>query len=388
MASNTPSPIPDASKSILQLTTSYAKIGSKVGLNLTLRGGQGFPMVGTGSISSVEGFVESPNGQCSQRIQFPDIVPASGVCKAIVWLNQVGVHQVHVKICGSEIEGSPVKLVSGVRGNLLNTYKPPMNQPHDIITHENNFVVTDKSNNQVQVFDSKFRPANKFFSPESTGMGKFDPYAVAWTGKTLVVTDLANHCVVEFKDYLKFQDFGKEILRKPCGIAVGKDGKDDSVYVADCQNHCIFHFDKRRECTFSIGGQGSAHGQLNAPWFLAINSRGNLVVSEFKNRRVQVFDPKKREPVRIIDVKHNGKEWDCRGLALDQNDNIYVTVRSGLMRGWSYEHVLVYAPNGDFLGVFGEGFNYVRGITVTNKGEKTLAYVVDGANHRILEYEI
>ncbi|XP_041475710.1 E3 ubiquitin-protein ligase TRIM71-like [Lytechinus variegatus] len=343
-------------------------------------------MVGTGSIASVEGFVESPNGQCCQRIQFPDIVPASGICKAIVWMNQVGVHQVHVKICGTEIEGSPVKLVSGVREcNLLKTYKPPMNQPHDITKLENMFVVTDKSNNQVQVFDSEFHPTNKFCSPESTDMGKFDPYAVAWTGKTLVVTDLNNHCVVEFKNFVPFQVFGKEKLKRPCGIAVGKDG---SVYVADCEKHCIFQFNKQRECTFNIGGQGSALGQLNAPWFLAINSSGNLVVSEFKNRRVQVFDPQKRQPIRIIDVKHNGKSWDCRGLALDQNDNIYVTVRNGFMRGWSSEHVLVYAPNGDFLGAFGEGFNYVRGITVTKKGEKTLAYVVDGANHRILEYEM
>ncbi|XP_041476827.1 E3 ubiquitin-protein ligase TRIM71-like isoform X2 [Lytechinus variegatus] len=385
MASRMPSPVPDASKSTLQLPAAHATVGSKVEVHLILRGSRGNPMVGTGLMSSVDGVVESPNGQCSQRIQFPDTVPAGGVCKALVWLNHVGVHHVHVKICGSEIKGSPVKIVSGVRGNLLKTYKPPMNQPHDIIKHENIFVVTDKSNNQVQVFDSEFRPANKFCSPESTDMGKFDPYAVAWTGETFVVTDLNNHCVVEFKNFVPFQVFGKETLQKPCGIAVGKDG---SVYVADCQKHCIFQFDKHRECTFIIGGHGSALGQLSAPWFLAINSKGNLVVSEFKNRRVQVFNPKKRQPVRIIDVKHNGKAWDCRGLALDQNDNIYVTVRSGLMRGWSAERVLVYAPNGDSLGAFGEGFNYVRGITVTQKGEKTLAYVVDGANHRIVEYEM
>ncbi|XP_030842328.1 E3 ubiquitin-protein ligase TRIM71-like [Strongylocentrotus purpuratus] len=366
-------PTPDVLKSTVSLSATNSKVGSKVEVHLTLRGSRGNPMVGAGLMSSVDAIVQLPNGN-TERIEFPDAIPAGGVCKALLWLKNVGVHQVCVKICGVEVKGSPVKVVAGIRGNLLNTYKPPMNQPHDIIQRENIFVVTDKSNNQVQVFDKNS------VLPTSSVRLKIATWAslilmpLPGRGKPSRVQEL---CPVS--------SVRRETLQQPCGIAAGKDG---SVYVADGQKHCIFVFDKHRECTSIIGGQGSALGQLNTPWFMAMNSRGNLVVAEFKNRRVQVFNPKRRQAVKIIDVKHNGKAWDCRGLALDQNDNVYVTVRSGFMRGWSVECVLVYAPNGDFLGNFGDGFNYVRGITVVAKGQSTIAYVVDGAHNRIVEYEM
>ena len=43
-----------------------------------------------------------------------------------------------------------------------------------------------------------------------------------------------------------------------------------------------------------IGGAGSAPGQFNNPWSLALDSRGNLYVADSQNHRVQKLI--RREP--------------------------------------------------------------------------------------------
>ena len=162
------------------------------------------------------------------------------------------------------------------------------------------------------------------------------------------------------------------------------------MYVADAKHDCIYVFDQDRRYESVIGEPGNIKGQLHKPWFMAFNSAYNLVVAEFGNHRVQVLDVNTRRSVRIIEIEHMapGKVWDCRGLDVDSSDNIYVSVRSGPMRGWSNETVMVYTPTGDLLGNFGKGFNFVRGLTVTKQGDDTIVYVVDGANHSICVYEM
>ncbi|XP_071491599.1 uncharacterized protein [Diadema antillarum] len=377
-------PVPDAKQSTVTVSATKMPIGTTLEIHLSLRGVRGNPMVAPQALSSLDLQIEKPGGRLTGH-GLPNQLSSAGICVVRVNMKDAGPHKIHAKVCGSHMKYSPVTVVVTVEGKLINTYKPPMNQPHDVIKHQNVFVVTDKGNNQVQVFDTEFRPANKFCSPEMPGFGKFDPFAVAWTGRTFVVTDIANHCVVEFSNFVPTQVFGQETLQQPCGIAVARNG---NVYVSDGMKHCIFVFDKHRECISILGGQGTALGRMDTPWYIAINSHQHLVVGEFKNRRIQVWNTHNNKALRIIDVKYNGKSWDCRGLAVDHHDNIYVAVRSGFMRGFSVETVLVYSSTGEFLGNFGEGFNYVRGLTVTQEGQKTVAYVVDGANHRIMAYAL
>ncbi|XP_071491619.1 uncharacterized protein [Diadema antillarum] len=379
--------VPDVQKTTVGVSRTKLPVGSMLEISITLRGSHGNPIVQPQALSTLDLVMETPGGQTANLV-VPNQLSASGICVTRVSLKDIGHHKIHVKVCGSDVKHSPVSVLVWVRGNLVKTFKPRMHNPHDVIKHENIFVVTDKDSNQVQVFDSNFRPVNKFTSPQKLmqGSGKFDPYGIAWTGKTFVVTDLANHCVVEFSNFVPTQVFGQETLHQPCGIAVARNG---DVYVSDCFKHCIFVFNQQRHCTEILGGLGSALGQMNTPWFIAMNSQQHLVVAEFKNHRIQVWNTHNNKALRIIDVKHNGKSWDCRGLAVDHHDNIYVTVRNGFMRGISVETVLVYSPTGEFLGNFGEGFNYVRGLTVTQAGQlNTVAYVVDGANHRIMAYEM
>ena len=123
----------------------------------------------------------------------------------------MGVHKIRVKIADVDVRDSPVSVCATVRGNLLATHKPSLNQPHDIIVRNDIIAVADKGANQVQVFDQHFQPTGKFSPLEDEDGNKFDPYAIAWTGKSYVVTDLANHRVVEFdKEFTPIRVFGRE----------------------------------------------------------------------------------------------------------------------------------------------------------------------------------
>jgi len=39
-----------------------------------------------------------------------------------------------------------------------------------------------------------------------------------------------------------------------------------------------------------FGSYGSSNGQFNGPWSVACNSRGEIVVADYSNHRIQVFD--------------------------------------------------------------------------------------------------
>nr|XP_039271263.1 tripartite motif-containing protein 3-like isoform X1 [Styela clava] len=86
----------------------------------------------------------------------------------------------------------------------------------------------------------------------------------------------------------KFGTRGTEIhqLAGPHFVAV----YNDNFYVSDFYNHCIKIFSASGKCSNVIGSTGEGCGQFNAPTGLAIDSRGNMIVADWGNSRLQVFD--------------------------------------------------------------------------------------------------
>ena len=83
---------------------------------------------------------------------------------------------------------------------------------------------------------------------------------------------------------------------RPQSMAV--DEARNRLYVSDACNHRIAVYDLKAclaganvDLPRYIGSGGTAAGQLRYPYGLAIASGGNLVVAEYGNNRVQVFDP-------------------------------------------------------------------------------------------------
>ena len=115
----------------------------------------------------------------------------------------------------------------------------------------------------------------------------------------------------------------------PWGLAVAKDG---SIYVADTFNHRIQKFDRDGNFVSTWGKPGMSDaagvGQdtvFFGPRDIKIDSKGNFLVSDTGNKRIQVFDPDGNFLAQIGKAGSGDGEFnEPVGIALDEAGNIYV----------------------------------------------------------------
>jgi len=110
-------------------------------------------------------------------------------------------------------------------------------------------------------------------------------------------------------------------FRNPLGVTV--DSRRNWVYVADSRNHRVQVFDLT-DFTYirTIGqGQGWEDGQLENPISVVINSKGEVIVSDHGNRRIQVFSEETGEFLRAFGGDQLGNPYH---VAVDEADRVFV----------------------------------------------------------------
>jgi sugar lactone lactonase YvrE len=117
---------------------------------------------------------------------------------------------------------------------------------------------------------------------------------------------------------------GKEGEMKPRDVIVGK----DRIYVADLQKHGVCVFDKAtRNLLFEFPRGGEETNKLHAlftPTNLALDSKGNIYVSDTGAFRVQVYDAEGKF-LRAVGEMGDGPGQFARvkGIAIDREDRLY-----------------------------------------------------------------
>ena len=157
---------------------------------------------------------------------------------------------------------------------------------------------------------------------------RIDRYDNVW------VTDNRKHTVMKFSnDGELLMTLGiegqagttEETFDRPADIAFGP---DDELYVADGYgNSRVVKFDANGNFLKAWGTPGSGPGEFNLVHSLAVDSRGNVYVSDRENNRIQIFDSE-GNLLRIW--THLGS---TQSIFITSDDEVWVITHRGQHRG-------------------------------------------------------
>jgi sugar lactone lactonase YvrE len=135
---------------------------------------------------------------------------------------------------------------------------------------------------------------------------------------------------------------------------------------------------------FSFGEKGSGNGQLSEPFGIAVDSKGNIWISDMGNNRIEEFDAEGKYLFQFGKKGTGNGEFESpKGIAIDPTDRIWV-VDSGNHRIQEFD------TEGKFLrkaGEEGAGEGQLKsptGITIEHSGERP--WVADTGNDRIVKF--
>ena len=298
-----------------------------------------------------------------------------------------GRHQLHIKVEGDHIKGSPfpviVKLPVRELGTPVKTIDG-FNKPLGVaINQRGEILVTEYSGNCVSIFSStgqKIRP----FGSKSSRQVQFDrPCGITVDDdQNILVADNRNHRIQKFSSDGRFIAAvgtpGDGQLQFGCPVGIKINPRSKRIYVADLCNNRIQVLQPDLSFFSSFGSQGSGPGQLFFPWDVAFDSANNVYVTDYYNNRVQVFT-EKGEYLQQIGKKGTGK-GELAGpamITIDDEDRVFVT---------SSHRVSVFTSHGDCLTYFGtqgngpQQFCSPHGISIDKTG---MLYVCDFDNKRV-----
>ncbi|SCW80545.1 DNA-binding beta-propeller fold protein YncE [Paenibacillus tianmuensis] len=234
-----------------------------------------------------------------------------------------------------------------------------------------------------------------------SGLGEFNnPSDIAVDGSgDVYVADTGNHRIQkltiasgvwsEWKSSAGVPGSSLGTFKNPRGVAVDGSG---NIYVGDTGNARVQKLDVRSnswsEWIYIGGVIGGGLGEFKYPNGVAVDSKGNAYVADFGNHRIQKFDAATR--VWIEWRKSNGQFGSGLGefdgptdVAVDSSGNVYVsdfynhrvqklTVATGVWSEWK--------KSGGGAGSGPGEFNYPSGVAVDGDGN---VYVADSDNNRI-----
>ena len=290
-----------------------------------------------------------------------------------------GGHQLHIKVEGEHIKGSPfnvnvIKIISGLKV----PFGVAVNKKGEIL-------VAESDGHCISIFSPTGEKLGSFGS-EGSAPGQFrEPYGMAVDDDgNILVADTVNYRIQKFTSDNKYitsvGSQGSKPLQfdRPASVTISPITKKIVISDWDICRLQILNPDLTFHST--IGSKCSGNGQFNGPHDVAFDSTGNMYVTDAKNDHIQVFNPE-GQFLRQFGNKGKGDgELDYpTGISIDSDDTVYVA------EGFNHR-VSVFTHEGTFLTSFGSKgdgpgqFSHPQRITVDKQGT---IYVADSDNNRL-----
>lgn len=200
------------------------------------------------------------------------------------------------------------------------------------VDNQGRIFVADPGQKGVLIYDRQGRNAARW-----SGTAQFPlqgPIAVAFDrdGRLFVCDAYQSQILVFDSGGNPVAAFGKGVLSRPGGIAV--DSERGRIYVSDVRLHQILSFDLRSFAPSKpIGGptekDKAGPGRFAAPANLAVNSKGQLLVSDMWSCRIQLFGPDGAFVQEFATECPHGAYGRPNGIAVDREDHVYVVDSDG-----------------------------------------------------------
>uniref|UniRef100_A0A1X7T212 Uncharacterized protein n=1 Tax=Amphimedon queenslandica TaxID=400682 RepID=A0A1X7T212_AMPQE len=221
------------------------------------------------------------------------------------------------------------------------------------VSDDNHVIITECSGHCVTILDREGKKLKSFGGEGGSGNVKFSfPSGVAITpDKFILVSDEHRIQKISMDGYL-IASVGEEgsgplQFSSPSGMAISP--ITGQIYIVDNNNNRIQVLNPDLTFSHSFGSDGSANGQLQCPYDIAIDSQGLVYVPDFNNHRVQKFSP---------DGKFVG-QFGTKGFGpghLKYPAGITIdTAATGLVyvSEWGNDRISVYTSDGVFVNSYG-----------------------------------
>ena len=300
-----------------------------------------------------------------------------------------GNHQLHIRVDGQDIKGSPFNVVAkspveNLGATILTIEKLDAPRGEAIDQSNGRLVVTEYSSHRVSVFSPSGKKLMTFGSHGSSpGQFKYPRGVTLDTEGSILVADSGNHRIQKFTPKGQFISTvgvggsGPLQFKWPDGIAFS--AANSKIYVSD-DNHRIQILNS--DLTFSkiFGKEGSSRGQFCYPSGIACDGAGEVYVADSNNHRIQVFSAEGKflRTFGRQGMKSGELTWPV-GVAISETSGlVYVSENSNRISVFTLEGLFVmsFGQEGEECGQF----NHPYGVAVHANG---VVYVCDTDNNRV-----
>ena len=164
-----------------------------------------------------------------------------------------------------------------------------LNKPSHIAYLDNgNIVVADSGNDRLQIFTGRGEYLTQIGSGGNLDHQLNNPWGLSVDGDgNIIVADSNNKLIKIFTPSAQFlRKFGEDLLVDPRHCIQ----KDQYFIVSDLLDHSIKVFNTDGDFLYKFGDKGKGDGAFDRPYFLSVDKAGRLIVSESDNHVVQVLE--------------------------------------------------------------------------------------------------